>query len=136
MLSHGEKQVVILLINFIVRQEYYKDAIIFIDEMDCHLNPTLQSNLLKEIVEKWIPDSSQLWTASHALGFIDYAQKNHSIIDFDLLDFDFKQELQPLFKDNLEVYEIAIPKNIISSILKNHKLVVVENKNDEYSTLP
>src|SRR5436309_10412267 len=31
LLSHGEKQVVILLINFIVRKQYYDDAIIFID---------------------------------------------------------------------------------------------------------
>ena len=134
LLSHGEKQVVTLLINFIVRQEYYKDAIIFIDEMDCHLNTALQYNLLEEIVNQWIPDNSQLWTASHALGFIDYAKKSDtaSIIDFDLLNFDTKQELTPLAKENMEVYEIAIPKSTIASILKRYKLVVVENKNDEY----
>ena len=134
LLSHGEKQVVILLINFIVRQKYYEDAIIFIDEMDCHLNTALQSNLLDQIVTKWIPDSAQLWTASHALGFIDYARKSEiaSIIDFDLLNFDVKQELVPLAKDNLDVYEIAIPKATIASILKGYTLVVVENKNDEY----
>ena len=38
LLSHGEKQVIILLLNFIVRQEYYRNAMLFIDEMDCHLN--------------------------------------------------------------------------------------------------
>jgi AAA15 family ATPase/GTPase len=120
LLSHGEKQVVILLINFIVRQEYYKNAIIFIDEMDCHLNTALQCNLIEEIITKWIPDSSQLWTASHALGFIHYARKNEtaSIIDFDLLNFDTKQELVVLPKDNIDVYEIAIPKSTIASILK------------------
>lgn len=134
LLSHGEKQVVILLINFIVRQEYYKDSIIFIDEMDCHLNTLLQSNLLNEILTRWIPDSSQLWTASHALGFIDFAQKNENsvIIDFDLFNFDNKIEITPESKDNLEVYEIAIPRNTISSILNGYKLVIVENKNDEY----
>ncbi|TAF73106.1 MAG: chromosome segregation protein SMC [Bacteroidetes bacterium] len=134
LLSHGEKQVVILLINFIVRKEYYEDAIIFIDEMDCHLNTLLQYNLLQEIVTRWIPDSSQLWTASHALGFIDYANKSKtaSIIDFDLLNFDLKQELFPQSKDTLDVYEIAVPKATISSILKGYKLVVVENQNDQY----
>lgn len=134
LLSHGEKQVIILLINFIVRQAYYKDSIIFIDEMDCHLNTALQSSLLEEIINRWIPDDSQLWTASHALGFIDYARKSDaaSIIDFDLLDFDIKQELLPLPKDKLEVYEIAIPKSTIASILKGYQLVVVENKNDEH----
>ena len=134
LLSHGEKQVIILLINFIVRQSYYKDSIIFIDEMDCHLNTALQASLIAEIVTRWIPDNAQLWTASHALGFIDYARNSSSasIIDFNLLNFDIKQELFPLSKDNLEVYEIAIPKSTIASILKGYKLVVVENKNDQY----
>jgi AAA15 family ATPase/GTPase len=134
LLSHGEKQVVILLVNFIVRQKYYENSIIFIDEMDGHLNTALQSRLLEEIVSTWIPDSAQLWTASHALGFIDYARnsENASIIDFDLLNFDIKKELVPFSKDKLEVYEIAIPKSTINSILKGYKLVVVENKNDEY----
>jgi AAA15 family ATPase/GTPase len=134
LLSHGEKQVIILLINFIVRRTYYEDSIIFIDEMDCHLNTALQYSLLEEIVTRWIPDSAQLWTASHALGFIDYARKSESasIIDFDLLNFDVKQELIPLSKDRIDVYEIAIPKDTIASILKGYKLVIVENKNDEY----
>ena len=134
LLSHGEKQVIILLINFIVRQEYYKDSIIFIDEMDCHLNTALQSNLLNEIVSRWIPDSAQLWTASHALGFIDYARISDaaSIIDFDLYNFDTKKELIPSSKERMEVYEIAIPKSTITSILKGYKLVVVENTNDEH----
>ncbi len=122
------------MINFIVRQEYYKDAIIFIDEMDNHLNTALQYTLLDEIVTNWIPDSSQLWTATHALGFIDYATKSlaASIIDFNLLNFDHKQEIVPEPKDKLDVYEIAIPKATIASILKGYKLVIVENKNDEY----
>jgi len=134
LLSHGEKQVIILLINFIVRQDYYHNSILFIDEMDCHLNTALQSNLLNEITTRWIPNTSQLWTASHALGFIDYARnsKEASIVDLNLLNFDTKQELIPMAKDNLEVYEIAIPKSTIASILKGYKLIVVENKNDEH----
>ncbi len=102
--------------------------------MDCHLNTALQSSLLDEIVSRWIPNSAQLWTASHALGFIDYARSNElaSILDFNLLNFDTKKELLPLSKDKLEVYEIAIPKSTIASILKGYKLVIVENKNDEY----
>lgn len=134
LLSHGEKQIIILLINFIVRSKYYQDSIIFIDEMDSHLNTALQSNLLKEIVSRWIPNNAQLWTASHALGFIEYAKssENASIIDFDLLNFDIKQSLSPIAKDRLDVYEIAIPKATITSILKGYKLVAVENKNDKY----
>jgi hypothetical protein len=137
LLSHGEKQVVILLLNFIVRQDQYKDAIIYIDEMDCHLNTSLQSNLLKEIVDTWIPDDAQLWTASHALGFIDYAKnaENASIIDLDLLNFDLPQVITSEPKENLEVYNIALPKETLAKILQDYKLVLVENKNAAHYNL-
>ena len=137
LLSHGEKQVVILLLNFIVRKEQYKDAIIYIDEMDCHLNTTLQSKLLSEIVNVWIPDDAQLWTASHALGFIDFARHadNASIIDLDSLNFDLPQLLLPEPKESLEVYDIAVPKETLQHILHGYKLVVVENQNDKHYNL-
>ncbi len=65
------------------------------------------------------------------LGFIDYARKSDEavIIDFDNLDFDIPQVIEPEQKDNLDVYEVAIPKEIISAILADKKLVVTENKN-------
>ncbi|MFY7999650.1 MAG: AAA family ATPase [Candidatus Kapaibacteriota bacterium] len=132
LLSHGEKQIVILLLNFIVRKKYYEDSIIFIDEMDCHLNTALQFNLLQEIVTRWIPGTAQLWTASHALGFIDYARSSDeaATIDFDLLDFDVPQTLVPVSKEKVEVYDIAIPKQMLSIILGDRQLVFCENKND------
>lgn len=137
LLSHGEKQVIVLLLNFIVRKTQYEDAIIYIDEMDCHLNTALQETLLKEIVEKWIPDSSQLWTASHALGFIDYACKTNDaiILDFDSLNFDVPQIIIPQSKEVLDVYDIAIPKSILSQLFSDKKIVFCENKNDEYYNL-
>ncbi len=137
LLSHGEKQVVVLLLNFIVRKKQYEDAIIYIDEMDCHLNTTLQENLLKEIVENWIPDSSQLWTASHALGFIEYSQKteNAVILDFDSLNFDVPQTISPEPKEVLDVYDLAIPKSILSKLFSDKKIIFCENKNDEYYNL-
>jgi len=138
LLSHGEKQVVILLINFIVREDLYKNSVIFIDEMDCHLNTALQYSLLEEISSRWIPENSQLWTASHALGFIDYANKSESasIIDFDLLNFDQKQELNPLEKNNgLDVYKISVPKDLMSQILVGKELILCENQNDKFYSL-
>ncbi|MFM8914201.1 MAG: chromosome segregation protein SMC, partial [Flammeovirgaceae bacterium] len=137
LLSHGEKQVVILLLNFIVRRMYYDNSIIFIDEMDCHLNTSIQYRLLEEIVTKWIPDNSQLWTASHALGFIDYAKRSPtaSIIDFDLLNFDIPQIIYPDKKQEIDIYEIAIPRNLLFEIIKDKKIVFCENKNDEFYQL-
>ena len=127
-LSHGEKQVVILLLNFIVRQDYYKDAVIFIDEMDLHLSTKLQYNTLKEITERWIPESSQLWTASHALGFIDYANEHEkaTVLDFDDFDFDKPQTIAPSAKNDHHIFEIAVSKEFIEKIFRDRTIVFAE----------
>ena len=127
-LSHGEKQVVILLLNFIVRQEYYKDTIIFIDEMDVHLNTKLQYNTIKEITERWIPESSQLWTASHALGFMEYANAyaNAVILDFDDLDFDKPQTIKPSIKDDYQIFELAVSKEFIKKVFQGRTIMFAE----------
>ena len=129
LLSAGEKEVVNILFNLLSRKDLLQDAILFFDEMDLHLNTTIQYNLLQEITENWIPDNSQLWTASHALGFIDYAHdaENAVIIDFDSLDFDKSQILTPQPKENLEIFELAVSKDTISKILYGRKIVFAEN---------
>lgn len=137
LLSHGEKQIIIILLNFIVRSKYFQDTIYYIDEMDVHLNTALQYSLLKEITENWIPENCQLWTASHSLGFIEYAKDtDHSIIlDFDNLDFDEKQILEPIPKHLNEIFEVAIPRASVHKILGNRKIVLCENKNYELYSL-
>lgn len=134
LLSHGEKQVIILLLNFMVRRKHYENSLIFIDEMDCHLNTALQKRLIENIVEQWIPDSSQLWTASHALGFIEYANESEqaSIVDFDNLNFDVPQVLYPSPKQQIEVFEIAVSKEMIGRIMTGKKVVFAENKNAKF----
>jgi len=136
-LSAGEKEVFNILINLIARQEYYQDTIYYFDEIDLHLNTALQFNFLKEITEHWIPPSCQFWTASHSLGFIEYAKQasNAVIIDFDSYDFDLPRTLTPEPKESLDVYEIAVPKEILQYVLRGAKPVVVENTNDEYYNL-
>lgn len=128
LLSHGEKQVVVLLLGFIARRTLYQETIFYIDEMDLHLNTGLQRQLLAEIVEHWIPAGSQLWTASHSLGFIDYAQQSDLAvcIDLDQLDFDQPQTLRPQPKDRLEVFEIAVPRDSLGRLFANRKMVVCE----------
>ncbi|OED45044.1 hypothetical protein AB833_00275 [Chromatiales bacterium (ex Bugula neritina AB1)] len=129
-LSHGEKQVIITLFNFLVRQEQLQDKIIYIDEMDVHMNTRLQFTLLREITENWIPASSQLWTASHALGFIDYARQSEAaaIIDFDDLDYDQPQVLFPEPKENLDILEIAVPSQFLQELLSEKRFVFCEGK--------
>lgn len=127
-LSSGEKEVINILFNLFVRTPFYQDTIYFFDEMDTHLHTALQYNLLQEIVENWIPDNCQLWTASHSLGFIEYAQKaNHAVIlDFDSYDFDDPIVLEP--QKTQEVFDIAVPKESLSILFKDKTIVFCEGK--------
>lgn len=136
-LSAGEKEVFNIIFNLFARKDQYTDTVYFFDELDLHLNTRLQFNLLKEITENWLPDNCQLWTASHSLGFIDYAQQYDKgvIIDFDDFDFDQPQTLFPQSKERLDVYDIAVPKEMLFEIMKGKKVVVCENKNDEFYNL-
>jgi AAA15 family ATPase/GTPase len=127
-LSSGEKEIFNILLNLLTRKEYFQDSIYFLDEIDLHLNTQLQKSLLKEITENWIPDNCQLWTASHSLGFIEYANEteNAAIIDLDSLDFDLPQVITPSPKNRFDVFEIAVSKEFLTAIFKGKKLVFPE----------
>ena len=118
-LSSGEKEIFNVLLDLLVRKEYFQDTIYFLDEIDLHLNTALQKSLLKEITENWISDNCQLWTASHSLGFIEYANEaeNAAIIDFDNLNFDVPQVILPSSKNNADIFEIAVSKELYVATL-------------------
>lgn len=74
-LSSGEKEVVDLLLDIYLRKDIYNDTIYIIDEPELHINTNIQRNLLIEI-EKLIPDTCQLWIATHSIGFLRTIQKD------------------------------------------------------------
>jgi len=128
-LSSGEKEIFNILLDLLVRKEYFQDTVYFLDEIDLHLNTYLQKSLLKEITDNWIPDNCQLWTASHSLGFIEYANEsaNAAIIDFDSLNFDIPQTITPSPKNNFDVFEIAVSKEFLSKVFEGKRIVFSEN---------
>lgn len=128
-LSAGEKEVINILINLSSRRDALENAICFFDELDLHLNTKLQFRLMQEIVTNWIPDNSQFWTASHSLGFIEYARTSAEavILDFDDLDFDLPHTLRPVPKEQSDVYEIAVGKEFLPSLLEGKRICFVEN---------
>ena len=130
LLSSGEKEVFNILLNLFVLREHFTNTIYFIDELDVHLHTQLQYALLKEIVENWIPENSQLWTASHSLGFIDYASTSDdsAIVDFDELDFDQPLVLRPAPKSE-RVFDIAVPRDSALKVFPNQNLVLCEGSN-------
>jgi len=100
-LSAGEKSVFDLILDLIIKSEYYPDAIFCIDEPESHIHTKIQSALLAELY-RLIPESSQLWIATHSIGMLTQAQKLESenpnsvvFLNFDDKDFDTKVSIEP-----------------------------------------
>jgi energy-coupling factor transporter ATP-binding protein EcfA2 len=92
-LSAGEKAAFDLILDAVVKGEYYDNTIWCIDEPETHLNTRVQGMLLQTLVEL-IPPGCQLWIASHSLGFMrkawEMAQADSASVAFvDMQDHDF-----------------------------------------------
>lgn len=89
-LSSGEKEVIDIVVDLLVKIPEYNESVFCIDEPELHLNTAIQRKLLVEI-EKLIPDNCQLWVATHSIGFLramqeELAEKSH-ILDFSEKDY-------------------------------------------------
>ncbi len=100
-LSGGEKASFDLILDFVVKQRSYPDAIYCIDEPETHMNTRLQGALLGELVGL-LPGNSQLWIASHSIGMMRKAREMYdavpasvAFIDFSGHDFDQVTTLSP-----------------------------------------
>lgn len=88
-LSAGEKEVIDIIIDLVVRTNERTETIYCIDEPELHLNTAIRRRLLLAI-ESLIPENCQLWVATHSIGFLralqeELAEKS-SIFDFSATD--------------------------------------------------
>ncbi len=74
-LSGGEKAAFDLLLDFIIRREFYPNAAMCIDEPEAHMGLSVQSKLLK-ILYELIPENSQLWLGTHSIGILRTSKKS------------------------------------------------------------
>lgn len=95
-LSSGEKEVVDILLDIFLKKDEFNESIYIIDEPELHINTAIQRKLLVEI-EKLIPDTCQLWVATHSIGFLNALQKDLNDKS-DIIDFtgDFSNEAKVL----------------------------------------
>lgn len=100
-LSGGEKAAFDLILDLVVKSEFYEDTIFCIDEREAHIHTKLQATLLKELYDL-IPEEGQLWVATHSFGMLKEARKiaerNPSevvFLNFDGYDFDDVVEIEP-----------------------------------------
>lgn len=101
-LSAGEKAAFDLILDAVIKREFYKDTIWCIDEPETHLNTRIQGALLQTLVEL-LPDACQLFVASHSIGFMRKAWEmakrdvgSVSFIDLQGVDFDTVTSLEPV----------------------------------------
>lgn len=100
-LSAGEKAAFDLILDMIVKNQYFPQAIYCIDEPESHMHVALQSKLMEELYAL-IPEDGQLWVASHSIGMLKKAREieaNHpgtvAFFDFSDRNFDVPVELNP-----------------------------------------
>lgn len=99
-LSSGEKEVIDIVLDLIVKTREYDDTVFCIDEPELHLNTAIQRKLLIEL-EKLVPDNCQLWVATHSIGFLRALQEELKdqcqILDFSEKNyFEGKQTIRPM----------------------------------------
>ena len=99
-LSSGEKEVIDIVIDLVIKSEEYTETVYCIDEPELHLNTAIQRKLLVEI-NRLIPANCQLWVATHSIGFIRALQnelkENAQILDFSEKDyFTGSQTIEPI----------------------------------------
>ncbi|MEN9649383.1 MAG: hypothetical protein RL094_350 [Candidatus Parcubacteria bacterium] len=137
-LSAGEKEVVDLVLDIYVKKDIYSDSIICIDEPELHLNTSIQRKLLVEI-EKIVPNNSQLWVATHSIGFLRALQEDlkdkTAVIDFIGHNFDETVVLKPISgtrKDWTRIFETALED--LTGLLAPKKIIYCEGRPDPSAT--
>lgn len=73
-LSAGEKAAFDLILDLIIKSEYFNDTTYCIDEPEVHMHTALQANLLKELYQL-VSNKSQLWIATHSIGMLNKAKE-------------------------------------------------------------
>lgn len=134
-LSSGEKEVVDIIVDLLIKTEEYNETVICIDEPELHLNTSIQRKLLIEI-EKLIPDNCQLWVATHSIGFLRALQEElkdkAQIIDFSEKDyFTGEQTVKPIVpsRSNWQrIFSTALED--LTGLLSPKRIVYCEGRAD------
>ena len=86
-LASGTKAALDLLLDIVVTNAEFDNALFCIDEPEAHIHTKLQGQLLEELYNL-IPEKSQLWIATHSVGMVRKAQDlwrsdNNSVVFLD-----------------------------------------------------
>jgi len=132
-ISAGEKGAFDIILDLIIKSQEFNDTVFVIDEPELHMHSRLQQRLLKELFDL-VPDNCQLWLATHSIGFIKGAielrktNTNHiSLFDFDDIDFDQQQTLEPIIPTPDKVRKIfSVALDDLSCMVTPSQIVFCE----------
>lgn len=115
-LSGGEKAAFDLLLDIFVKRFEYQNAIYCVDEPEAHVATGLHGRLLEAMLDI-VPEESQLWIATHSIGFVRKAYDLMKLrgdvvfLDFSRHNFDEQVEMTPKIPDRVfwqEAYRVAL----------------------------
>lgn len=116
-LSSGEKAAFDLLLDFVLKLQFFNDTVFCIDEPETHIHTSLQAKLLSELFAL-VPDNSQLWIATHSFGMMKEAKRlseTHPgevvFLNFDGYNFDEPVTITPSTCDSIlwnKILEITL----------------------------
>ena len=133
-LSGGEKAAFDLLLDVFVKANEYQDAIYCIDEPEDHMASGLHGRLLEVILDT-LPADSQLWIATHSVGFVRKAyelmrqQNNVAFLDFSARNFDQSERITPCIPDRAfwqTTYRVALDD--LADLIAPSNIVICEGK--------
>ena len=136
-LSGGEKAAFDLLLDIFVKRDEYQDAIYCIDEPEAHLATALHGSLLEAML-KLVPEQSQLWIATHSVGFVrkayDLMRRCGDVVflDFSEHDFDQSVEISPRVPDRSfwqTTYQVALDD--LADLIAPDNIVLCEGSKDK-----
>ena len=135
-LSGGEKAAFDLLLDVFVKANEYQDAIYCIDEPEDHIATGLHGRLL-EVILDMMPGSSQLWVATHSVGFVRKAYElmrrhdNVAFLDFSGRNFDQSQRITPCIPGRAfwrTTYHEALDD--LADLISPSNIIICEGKED------
>jgi hypothetical protein len=132
-LSGGEKAAFDLILDVVIKKQFFQDSVYCIDEPDAHINTRVQGALLKELYDL-IPEQSQLWVATHSIGMMRMARELYSgapdrvfFLDFEGHDFDQRIVITPS-KPGRAFWEkiLNVALDDLASLVAPRELVICE----------
>ena len=140
-LSGGEKAAFDILLDVFVKRDEAGNAVFCIDEPELHVATDLQGPLIASILAL-LPETTQLWIATHSIGIVREAYRMHqqrlgdvAFLDFSRQDFDAPVRIVPSAPNRMfwqNTYKVALDD--LSSLVAPQRIVICEGSRDKNVT--